>query len=85
MTVAQKLPFELVALDGASNGFTDAGPTADALAAAILAIPGLDRSKLIVCGGWESATRGAGVVMPMDHMRHRVERERQHRGDERDS
>lgn len=65
MTVAQKLPFELVALDGPVNGFTDAAPVARALAAAIESIPGLDRSKLIVCGGWESATRGAGVVMPM--------------------
>jgi electron transfer flavoprotein beta subunit len=65
MTVAQKLPFELVALDGPSNGFSDAGATAEALAAAIAGLPGLDRSRLIVCGGWESATRGAGVVMPM--------------------
>lgn len=65
MTVAQKLPFELTALDGPSNGFTDAGATAEALAKAIAALPGLDSSKLILCGGWESATRGAGVVMPM--------------------
>ncbi len=65
MTIAQKLPFELVALDGPSNGFSDAAPVADALAAAIAGLPGLDRSKLFVCGGWESATRGAGVVMPM--------------------
>jgi electron transfer flavoprotein beta subunit len=65
MTLAQKLPFELLALDGPANGFTDAGETAQALANAIAALPGLDRSQLLVCGGWESATRGAGVVMPM--------------------
>jgi electron transfer flavoprotein beta subunit len=65
MTVAQKLPFELVALDAPVNGFSDAAATANALAEAINALPGLDRSQLLVFGGWESATRGAGVVMPM--------------------
>jgi len=63
MTVAQKLPFELIPLDGPANGFTDAGETAAALAGAIAALPGLDKSRLLVIGGWESATRGAGVVM----------------------
>jgi len=42
MTVAQKVPFELVALDGSASGFTDATETAAALADAIAAIPGLD-------------------------------------------
>lgn len=65
MTVAQKLPFELVALDAPVNGFSDAAATANALAEAINALPGLDRSQLLVFGGWESATRGAGVAMPM--------------------
>jgi electron transfer flavoprotein beta subunit len=63
MTVAQKAPFELLALDGPSGGFTDAYQTAEALAAAIEAIPGVDRSRLLVFGGWESASRGAGVTM----------------------
>jgi electron transfer flavoprotein beta subunit len=65
MTVAQKVPFELIALDGPAGGFTEAAETAAALAEAILAIPGLDRSRLLVFGGWESAARGAGVTMPM--------------------
>lgn len=65
MTVAQKLPFELIALDGPAGGFTDASAVASALAEAISAIPGLDRSQLLIFGGWESATRGAGVVMQM--------------------
>ena len=65
MTVAQKLPFELVPIDGPGGGFTDAASVAAALAEAILAIPGLDRSQMLVFGGWESATRGAGVVMQM--------------------
>ena len=65
MTVAQKVAFELVAVDGPANGFVDSAAAAEALAAAIEAIPGLDRTKLIVCGGWESATRGAGTTMQM--------------------
>jgi electron transfer flavoprotein beta subunit len=63
MTVAQKVPFELVALDGPAIGFTDAAETAAALAGAIQAIPGLDKSRLLVFGGWESASRGAGATM----------------------
>lgn len=65
MTVAQKVPFELVAVDGLSSGFTDAYETATVLAEAIQAIPGLDRSRLLVFGGWESASRGAGATMQM--------------------
>ncbi len=65
MTMAQKVPFELVALDGQAGGFTDASETAAALAEAINAIPGLDKSKLLVFGGWESASRGAGATMQM--------------------
>ena len=65
MTVAQKVPFELVALDGPASGFTEAAEVAAALAEAIQAIPGLDKSKLLVFGGWESASRGAGATMQM--------------------
>ena len=63
MTVAQKVPFELVALDGPASGFTDAYETAAALAAAIEAIPGLDKSQLLLFGGWESAGRAAGATL----------------------
>jgi electron transfer flavoprotein beta subunit len=65
MTVAQKVALELVAVDGPANGFVDSAATAEALAAAIEAIPSLDPTRLIVCGGWESATRGAGTTMQM--------------------
>ena len=65
MTVAQKVPFELVALDGPASGFTDSFETAAELAAAIAAIPGLDRARLLVFGGWESASRGAGSTLQM--------------------
>jgi electron transfer flavoprotein beta subunit len=65
MTVAQKVAFDLVALDGPANGFVDSAALAVVLAAAIAEIPGLDRSRLILCGGWESATRGAGTTMQM--------------------
>ena len=65
MTVAQKVPFDLVALDGPASGFADSFETAAALAAAIAAIPGLDRTRLLVFGGWESASRGAGSTLQM--------------------
>ena len=63
MTIAQKVSFELVAIDGPASGFTDAHEVAPALAAAILAIPGIDKSRLLLFGGWESASRGAGATM----------------------
>jgi electron transfer flavoprotein beta subunit len=63
MTIAQKVPFELVAVDGPAGGFTDAHEVAAVLADAIKAIAGLDLSKTLVFGGWESASRGAGSTM----------------------
>jgi electron transfer flavoprotein beta subunit len=63
MTIAQKVPFELVALDGPAHGFTDAHETAAVLADTIAAIPELDRQRLLLFGGWESASRGAGVTL----------------------
>lgn len=63
MTVAQKVPFELVAIDAPAGGFTEAAETAAALADAIQAIPGLDRSKMLLFGGWESASRSAGATL----------------------
>lgn len=65
MTIAQKVSFELVALDGPSSGFTDSYDVAAALAAAIEAIPGLDKSRLLLFGGWESAARAAGATLSM--------------------
>lgn len=63
MTIAQKASFELVAIDAPAGGFTDAHATAAALAEAIAAIPGLEKSNLLLFGGWESAARGAGVTL----------------------
>lgn len=65
MAVAQKVPFELIALDGPAGGFLDAGAVAHALADAIAAIPGLDRARLLLFGGCASASRDAGAVLPM--------------------
>jgi electron transfer flavoprotein beta subunit len=65
MTVAQKVPFEFVPIDGPIGGFPDAHSTAQVLADTIEAIPGLDRAKLLLFGGWESATRGAGVTLQL--------------------
>src|ERR1039457_5933453 len=65
MTVAQKVNFELVPIDGPIGGFPDAHSTAAILAESIAAIPGLDKSKLLLFGGWESATRGAGITLQL--------------------
>ena len=65
MTVAQKAPFELVALDGPASGFSDSFETAAALAAGVESIAGLDVTRLLLFGGWESASRGAGSTLQM--------------------
>jgi electron transfer flavoprotein beta subunit len=65
MTVGQKVPLELVAVDGPAGGFTDSFEVAEALAGAIQGIAGLDPSRLLLFGGWESASRGAGTTMQM--------------------
>jgi electron transfer flavoprotein alpha/beta subunit/electron transfer flavoprotein alpha subunit len=62
MTVAQKVPFELVAVDGPASGFTDSFETAAALAEAIAA---LNLANPLVFGGWESASRGSGSTLLM--------------------
>jgi electron transfer flavoprotein beta subunit len=63
MNVAQKAPFDLVAVDGSAGGFTEPAETAVALAEAIRSIPGFDLSRLLLFGGWESASRGAGATL----------------------
>jgi electron transfer flavoprotein beta subunit len=65
MAVAQKVGFDFVALDGPAGGFTDAHEVADKLAGAVKAIPGLDLSRLLLFGGWESGSRGAGVTLAL--------------------
>ena len=65
MNVAQKASFELIPIDAPASGFADAHAVAVLLADAIQAISGLDRSRLLLFGGWESASRGAGVTMQL--------------------
>lgn len=65
MSVAQKVPFQLVAVDGAAGGFTDAMDVAAALAEAIETIPGLDKGSLLIFGGCSSASRDAGVTLQL--------------------
>jgi electron transfer flavoprotein beta subunit len=65
MTIAQKVTFELVPIDGPIGGFPDAHSTAAVLAETIKGIPGLDQSRLLLFGGWESASRGAGVTLQL--------------------
>ena len=65
MNVAQKASFELVPVDVPASGFADAHAIAELLATTIRSISGLDRSRLLLFGGWESASRGAGVTMQL--------------------
>ncbi len=65
MTLAQKVPFQLVALDGPAGGFTDSFSASAVIAEAVKGIPELDMSRLLLFGGWESASRGAGSTLQM--------------------
>lgn len=65
MSIAQKVPFELVALDGPASGFTDPFEVAAALAPAIEGIAGLERERMLLFGGCASASRDAGATMQM--------------------
>lgn len=65
MIVAQRARFELVLLDGPASGFTDASAVSARLAEAIPGIEGLDLSRLLLFGGCASASRDAGVTLPM--------------------
>jgi electron transfer flavoprotein beta subunit len=65
MTTAQKVPFDLVVLDGKAGGFTDSHETAAALAEAISGIADLDQSRLLLFGGCASATRDSGTTMQL--------------------
>ena len=60
MTVAQKVPFDLVAVNAAAGGFTDAKATAAELAKAIKAMPS---APDLLFGGCASASRDAGVTL----------------------
>ncbi len=63
MALAQKAPFELVPVDAPAGGFTDSAECSAALAEAVQSIQGLDRAHLLLFGGWESASRGAGATL----------------------
>ena len=60
MTVAQKAPFQLVAVNAPAGGFTDAKQTAAELAKAIKALP---EQPDLLFGGCASASRDAGVTL----------------------
>jgi len=63
MTISQKVAFELIAVDAPAGGFTESFEIASALAEAIKGIAGLDLGRVLVFGGWESASRGAGSTL----------------------
>ena len=56
MTVAQKVPFELVPIDGPIGGFPDVHSTAAVLAETITTLPELDKTKLLL---WRRRTLAA--------------------------
>ena len=60
MTVAQKVPLELVAVNAPAGGFTDAKETALELAKAIKSMP---VAPDFIFGGCASASRDAGVTL----------------------
>lgn len=60
MTVAQKVPLELVAVNAPAGGFTDAKETAAELVKAIKAMPA---APDFIFGGCASASRDAGVTL----------------------
>ena len=63
MTVAQKVPFSLVAVNAPAGGFTDAIEAARELAKAVKSIPGLDLPSTLLFGGCASASRDQGVTV----------------------
>lgn len=65
MSIAQKVPFELIVADGSASGFTDSFEVAAALASCIEKIPNVDKSRLLVFGGCASASRDASSTMQM--------------------
>ncbi len=65
MTVGQRVALELIAVDANGGGFSDSFEVAAALASAIEGIAGLDRTRLLIFGGWESASRGSGSTLQM--------------------
>lgn len=63
MIIAQKVSFELIAIDGPGGGFIDSFEVANVLKGAIEKIPALDKSKLLLFGGCASASRDASSTM----------------------
>jgi electron transfer flavoprotein beta subunit len=63
MTIAQRVPMELIAIDAPANGFVETTEIAVLLSDAVAGIPALERSRLLLFGGWESASHGAGATM----------------------
>ena len=55
----------MMTLPSTMGAQVDSFETAAALAGAIEAIAGLDKSRLLLFGGWESASRGAGATLQM--------------------
>ena len=65
MNVAQKVPFELVAANCNASLLAEPTLVAAQLTKPIQNIPGLDLKRLLLFGGQASASRDAGIVLPL--------------------
>ena len=65
MTVAQKVPFELVALDGSASGFADSFDDGGGAGGRDRGHSGTRQIAAALFGGWESASRGSGSTIQM--------------------
>lgn len=65
MNIAQKAAFTFVPVEGNAGGFMSATDSASALVKAIEGIEGLDKERMLLFGGWESASRGAGSTLQL--------------------
>lgn len=65
MSVAQKAAFTFVPVEGNAGGFMSSVDCASALVKAIQGIAGLDMGRVLLFGGWESASRGAGSTLQL--------------------
>ncbi|MBN1541353.1 electron transfer flavoprotein subunit beta [candidate division KSB1 bacterium] len=65
MKTAQKAPFQLIAVDGTSSGFSDSFAAAEVLAQTINSIEEINKEQLLLFGGWESASRASGTTLQL--------------------
>ncbi len=63
MTIAQKARFNLVVIDSKDTGFSDSASNAKIISEYIRDNSKIDKSNLLIFGGWESASRSSGTTL----------------------